>query len=593
MTFQCLTGFFERLAATSKRLAMFDILADLFRQADHNDMAPIIYMSQGRLLPAFHGLEIGMSDKLLTRALAEAAQIAPEDVLAHFKESGDLGTTAEALLAGRTGEGLTVTQVYGELLTIARTSGEGSVDKKLCNLTDLLSASSPSEAKYIARFVMGRLRLGVGDATVLEALALAKLGGREFKPDVERAYNLCSDLGLVGETAATGGVIALSTLTVRVGYPIRMSLCERVAEPEDIIEKMAEKETGPGSRTKVPTIRPCAIEPKLDGIRCQIHKDGDHVEIFSRNLERTTAMFPDLVEAVRRQIKARQMIFEGEALAFDEGTGELLPFQTTIQRKRKHEVIAYAKEFPLKLFAFDLLYVDGEHYMPKPYRERRMELLARIAPGSVIEPNEAEETQDPARARQIFETIVARGLEGIVAKRLDSTYTAGARNFDWIKLKRNYKGELSDTVDLCLVGYFRGGGKRARFGIGTVLAAVYDPDSDTFKTVSKVGTGFSDEEWVALRERLDRVAVAHQPARVDSRMEPHVWVQPTYVITVAADEITRSPLHTCGADADGIGYALRFPRAQGFLREDKHPEDANRVGDIIALYNLQKRVKLE
>ena len=593
MRFRDLAVFFARLDATSKRLEMFDILADLFRQTASGDIAPIIYMSQGRLLPAFHGLEIGMSDKLLTRALAEASQTSPEDVLAHFKKSGDLGTTAEALLAGRTGEGLTVKQVYGEFLTIARTSGEGSVEKKLCNLADLLATASPLEAKYIARFVMGRLRLGVGDATVLEALALAKLGGREFKPELERAYNLCSDLGRVGEAAGKGGLEAIGKLTVQVGYPIRMSLCERVAEPEDIIEKMAEKEKGPGSRKKVPKIRPCAIEPKLDGIRCQIHKAGARVDIFSRNLERTTPMFPDIVEAVKRQVRARDMIFEGEALAFDEGTGELLPFQTTIQRKRKHEVADYAREFPLKLFVFDLLYVDGENYMPRPYRERRAELVARIARDTVIEPNEAEETRDPARVRQIFESAVARGLEGIVAKRMDSTYTAGARNFDWIKLKRNYKGELSDTVDLCLVGYFRGGGKRARFGIGTVLAAVYDAATDTFKTVSKVGTGFSDEEWVQLRERLDRVAVKHKPARVDSKMEPDVWVQPAHVITVAADEITRSPMHTCGAGADGVGYALRFPRVQGFLREDKSPEDANTVKDIIRLYDLQKRVKLE
>jgi DNA ligase-1 len=596
MRFQDLAAFFARLDATSKRLEMFDILADLFRQAAPGDIAPIIYMSQGRLLPAFHGLEIGMSDKLLTRALAEASQTSPEDVLAHFKKSGDLGTTAEALLAGRTGEGLTVKQVYGEFLTIARTSGEGSVEKKLCNLADLLATASPLEAKYIARFVMGRLRLGVGDATVLEALALAKLGGREFKPELERAYNLCSDLGLIGEAAGKGGLKAIGRLAVEVGYPIRMSLCERVAEPEQIIDKMklVERVKVKGSKQqRIETIRPCAIEPKLDGIRCQIHKAGARVDIFSRNLERTTPMFPDIVEAVKRQVRARDMIFEGEALAFDEGTGELLPFQTTIQRKRKHEVADYAREFPLKLFVFDLLYVDGENYMPRPYRERRAELVARIARDTVIEPNEAEETQDPARVRQIFESAVARGLEGIVAKRMDSTYTAGARNFDWIKLKRNYKGELSDTVDLCLVGYFRGGGKRARFGIGTVLAAVYDAATDTFKTVSKVGTGFSDEEWVQLRERLDRVAVTHKPARVDSKMEPDVWVQPTHVITVAADEITRSPMHTCGAGADGVGYALRFPRVQGFLREDKSPEDANTVKDIIRLYDLQKRVKLE
>src|SRR5438876_1003101 len=460
MRFQDLVRVFERLEATTKRLEMFEILAELFRQTTPDEIAPIIYMSQGSLLPAFHGLELGMSEKLLTRALAQAAQRAPEDVLAHFKGTGDLGTTAEALLAGRKGKGLTVTQVYTELLRIARTSGEGSVEKKLCNLADLLALASPSEAKYIARFVLGRLRLGVGDATVLEALAL-------------------------------------------------------------------------------------------------------------------------------------EIIFEGEALAFDEGTGELLPFQTTIQRKRKHGVEDHAKEFPLKLFAFDLLYVDGEDWTPRPYRERRAELVARIAKDTVIEPAEMEETDDAARLRVIFESAIARGLEGIVAKRPDSPYAAGARNFNWIKLKRSYKGELSDTVDLCLVGYFRGGGKRARFGIGAVLAAAYDPASDSFKTVSRIGTGFSDEEWVQLRERLDEIAVAHKPARVDSKMEPDVWVQPTYVVTVAADEITRSPLHTCGADAEGIGYALRFPRVQGFLRADKRPEDANTGQDIIALYEQQRRVKLE
>lgn len=577
MRFQDLATFFERLEATSKRLEMFGILADLFRRTAPDDIAPIIYMSQGRLLPAFHGLEIGMSDKLLTRALAEASRKTPEEVLAHFKETGDLGTTAEALLAGREGEGLTVKQVYGEFLTIARTSGEGSVEKKLCNLADLLATVSPQEAKYIARFVMGRLRLGVGDATVLEALALAKLGGREFKPELERAYNLCSDLGRVGEAASQGGREAISKFAVQVGYPIRMALCERLAGPEEIVEKIGR----------------CAVEPKLDGFRCQIHKDGEHVEIFSRNLERTTPMFPDIVEAVRRQVRARDIVFEGEALAFDEGTGELLPFQTTIQRKRKHDVADHAKEFPLKLFGFDLLYVDGEDFTPRTYRERRAEMVARIAKDTVIEPAEMEETDEAARVQVIFESAIARGLEGIVAKRLDSPYTAGSRNFNWIKLKRSYKGELSDTVDLCLVGYFRGGGKRARFGIGTVLAAVYDSATDTFKTVSKVGTGFSDEEWVALRERLDRIAVAHRPARVDSKMEPDVWVQPTFVITVAADEITRSPMHTCGADAEGVGYALRFPRVQGFLREDKRPEDANTVSDIIELYELQRRVKLE
>lgn len=577
MKFRRLAEVFMRLEATSKRLEMFDILAELFRESQPEDMPPIIYMSQGRLLPAFQGVEMGMSDKLVMRALTNATERPAAEILSHYKQSGDLGTTAEALLKDHEGEGLSVLQVYEQLLAIARMAGGGSVEQKLRSLARLLGAASPLEAKYVARFVVGRLRLGVGDATVLEALALAKFGDRKFKSDLERAYNLCSDLGRVGRLASEGGQAAIAAIEVQVGYPIRMMLCERVAQPEEIIQKIGR----------------CAVEPKLDGFRCQIHKEGDRVDIFSRNLERTTAMFPDVGEAVRQQIKAHSMIFEGEALAFDEGSGELLSFQATIQRKRKHDIADIAKEFPLKLFVFDLLYVDGEDYTRRPYINRRKELEARIMEGPIIEPGEAQEVEDPAQLREIFEATIGRGLEGIVAKRLDSPYTAGSRNFNWIKLKRSYKGELSDTVDLCLVGYFRGGGKRARFGIGAVLAAVYDSEADMFRTICKVGTGFADEEWVQLRERLDPIALDHQPARVDSKMVPDVWVQPTYVITVAADEITRSQLHTAGADADGTGYALRFPRVQGFLREDKRPEDANTVKDITELYDLQKRVKLE
>src|SRR5207244_2529879 len=226
MRFQDLVTVFGRLEATTKRLEMFEILAELFRQTTPDEIAPIIYMSQGALLPAFHGLELGMSEKLLARALAQAAQRTPEDVLAHFKGTGDLG-------------------------------------------------------------------------------------GREFKPGLGRAYNRCSDLGRIGEVVSKGGREAIANIAAQVGYPIRMALSERVPGPEEIIAKIGR----------------CAVEPKLDGFRCQIHKDGERIEIFSRNLERTTPMFPDLVEAVKRQMRAREIIFEGEAVAFDEGTGELLPFQ--------------------------------------------------------------------------------------------------------------------------------------------------------------------------------------------------------------------------------------------------------------------------
>ncbi|MBI4823262.1 MAG: ATP-dependent DNA ligase [Nitrospirae bacterium] len=573
MKFLTLTGYLERLEATTKRLIMFEILSELFKEASSEDIDKIIYISQGILLPAFYGIEIGMSEKLLIRALSEAGDVSTKKVEELFSKSGDLGLTAESLIKGK--GGLTVKDVYEELMDIARTSGAGSVEKKIGLLSNLLKGVSSKEAKYIARFVIGRLRLGIGEPTVLEALALSE-GNRALRVELERAYNLCSDLGLIAKTLKGRGISAIRKFKVNVGYPIRMALCERLPSGEDIIKKIGK----------------AAIEAKYDGFRCQVHKDGDRVEVFSRNLERTTHMFPEIIEATKTHFLAKKAIFEGEALAFSEATGELLPFQITIQRKRKHGIEELRKECPLKFFAFELIYEDGEDYTEKPYIERRKRLESLIEKNPVIEPAEMVVTDEHEEIYSFFENSIERGLEGIIAKRLDSPYTAGARNFNWIKLKRSYRGELADTVDVCIVGYFRGKGARARFGIGALLGAVYEPHSDTFKTISKVGSGFKDEEFFELKRKLDEITISHKHPRVDSLISADTWVLPRYVVTVTADEITRSPSHTAGMDKEGIGYALRFPRAVGFLRDDKNPEDANTVKEIEELFKMQRKVKV-
>jgi len=273
--------------------------------------------------------------------------------------------------------------------------------------------------------------------------------------------------------------------------------------------------------------------------------------------------------------------------------GEFYPFQITIQRKRKHGVLEYAKEYPLKLFAFDLLYIEGEDYTVKPFIERRKKLEEVIPQNNTLELSEMRLVETPKEIEEFFEDAISRGLEGIMAKRLDAPYTAGSRNFNWIKLKRSYKGSLSDSIDVVIVGYFYGKGARAKLGIGALLTAVYDPNTDTFKTVSKVGSGFTEEDWIRLKKLLDEIKLPHRHPRVDSILEADVWVEPRYVITVVADEITRSPLHTAGRSLEEPGYALRFPRAVGFIRQDRNPEDANTVEEIIRLYNLQKRVSVE
>ncbi|HOL54968.1 MAG TPA: ATP-dependent DNA ligase, partial [bacterium] len=354
-------------------------------------------------------------------------------------------------------------------------------------------------------------------------------------------------------------------------------LAERLPTAEDIIAKIGR----------------CSVEPKFDGFRCQIHKDGKDIKIFSRNLEDNTEMFPDLVDGARKQINSEKAIIEGEALAFNEEAQEFYPFQVTVQRKRKYQIETMMIDLPLKLFAFDLLYLDGEDYTSRPYIERKEKLGKLILPGNVIMVADYIITDDPKELDAFFENAIGSGLEGIVAKRLDAPYQAGARNFNWIKLKRSYKGELTDTVDLVILGYYVGRGARAKFGIGSLLAGVYDSETDTFKTIAKIGSGLTEDEWVKMKNILDEIKVDKKPSRVISVLEPDVWVEPRYVVEVRADEITRSPVHTAGKDEGELGYALRFPRVERFIRVDRVPEDATTVKEIQEMYDMQKKVEVK
>lgn len=580
MKFSIVAEAFEQLESTTKRLQMFEILSELFKKTPNEDIDKLIYICQERVRPAFEGIEIGMAEKMLEKAIARATGTDLKKVTQLCKKTGDHGLAAQELAKKQTHKlmqpkELTLADVYNGFLETAQTSGSGAVDKKINIIAGLLSRAKPIEAKYIARFVIGRLRLGIGDPTILDALSKAKTGERNLRPKLERAYNLCSDLGLVARTFFTKGINGIEKFEVTPGRPIRMALAERLPSPQEIIQKIGK----------------CSIEKKYDGFRLQCHKIGDQVYLFSRNLENMTNMFPDIVESIKKYIKAKDAIIEGEALVYNEATGELMPFQVTITRKRKYEIEEKKKELPLKLFVFDLLYADGKDYTQEPYSERIKAIEKYVKTGEAIEHAERIITDNPKEVQKFFDEAVSAGLEGVMAKRLDAPYSAGARNYNWIKLKRSYKGELADTIDVVIVGYLKGKGMRAEFGIGAILAAVYDEKEDTFKTIAKIGSGFSEEDWVKLRKELDKIAVKHKPARVDSLIVPDVWVEPKYVITVKADEITKSPLHTAGKHDDEPGFALRFPRAQGFIRTDKSPEDANTVKEIEEMFKMQKHVK--
>jgi DNA ligase 1 len=588
MRFDDLAKYFERLEAARGRLNMYSLLDELFTRAGANEIAEIAYLLEARLGPPFAAVNIGMGERMVAAAVAAAAKESEAAVSKLYKKLGDLGLVAQSLTPKNRRGKLTVSEVYSSLLEIARTSGRGSAEKKVKRLAGLIGSASPLSALYIARFVVGRMRLGVGAPTIIEAVARWRPNSKEARAVIERAYNLCSDLGLTLKTMRQRGLEGLEKFKVRVGAPVRMMLAERLPNAEAIVKRLGR----------------CAVEAKLDGFRCQVHLRGGKVEIFSRNLERTTDMFPDIAEAVAASVAARDAIIEGEAVAVNEATGEFHPFQVTAQRKRKHKIEEMAREFPLVFVAFDLLYANGKDYINQEYQTRRAaleKLIKQSAPAKsakLAKPNgrvrvvERVVTEDPSELQKFFDEQIERGLEGVVAKRLAARYEAGARNFNWIKLKRAYRGELSDTIDVAVVGYLRGRGMRARLGIGALLAAVYDKKTDSFKTVGKVGSGLSEKNWVRLRESLDETATSDKPARVDSRLVPDAWVEPQYVMTVLADEITRSPIHTCARDKRGAGLALRFPRVVGFIREDKSPEDATTVAEIKKMYAMQKKRRL-
>ena len=574
MLFDSLADYFERIEATGERIILYQLISELLDHASANELPKIAYLCEARLAPAFASLEMGMGERLVAESVAIATKKTPRQTNRAYKQLGDLGFVAENLLPQRISR-LTISQVHEGLLEIAKTSGPGSIERKTRLLAELIKRASPRGARYVVRLAVGRLRLGVGAITIIEAVARTNPDHKQTRALVERAFNSCSDLGLVLKTLRQKGPRGLARFKLRVGNPVRMMMAERLPTAEAIVARLGR----------------CAAEAKLDGFRCQVHLRNRKVEIFSRNLERTTSMFPDLVAAARKQIKGPSAIIDGEAAALNEATGEFYPFQVTVKRKRKHNVEQMAREFPLALVAFDLLYAHGRDYSGETYRVRHAELRRVIKGDGCIRLVERLLTGSAKGLQNFFDRQVERGLEGIIAKRLDAPYSAGARNFNWIKLKRTYKGELSDTVDVVVVGYLRGRGMRAPLKIGALLGAVYDTRKDTFQTIAKIGSGFSEENWIKLRRLLDKSRVARRPARVQSRITPDVWVEPKYVVTVLADEITRSPVHTCAQDKEGVGLALRFPRVVGFIRDDKSPEDATTVKEICEMYRMQRKSK--
>ncbi len=572
MKFVDLAANLDRMEATRSRNELVRITSDVYRASSTDELGPITYLIQGRLAPFFEPVEIGLGERLLMTALASAYGARKDEVTRLNRQTGDLGITAQRLAPAHRGDSPTVIEVHRRLLEIAAASGPGSQQKKLDVFTGLLRDLDSSSAKHLVRITLGKMRLGIGDPTVLDALSSAKTGDRSLRPILEAAYNRTSDLGLIARTLWDSGEKGLDALKVRAGQPLRPQLAERLPNPEAVIKKLG-------------TV---AVQPKYDGLRVQIHKDGEQVKLFSRNLESMTEMFPELVKAAAR-LRAKSVILDGEAIAYNPESEEYVPFQETTARRRKEGIQELAARVPMRAFVFDAMFRDGDDLTQLPYQQRFevVQDLLRKADTLVVAPLIKTDSAD-VLTRELLDNI-SRGLEGVVAKRLDSTYQAGARNFNWVKLKRNTSGRLNDTIDVVLLGYYGGKGKRAEFGAGALLAGVYDSDKDEFATITKLGTGLSDQGWREIHQRLASLEVAQKPARVSSNYVPDAWLEPAIVVEVLADEITPSPRHTAGMTADGPGFALRFPRIVSIRTADKRAEDATTVREIREMFAQQRQ----
>jgi len=595
MKFKDLSIFIEKIEATSSRLTITQHLSDLFKKLTSEEIEKTLYLLQGRVVPLFEKLEFNLAEKTVIKTVALALNLERKLFENQYKKIGDLGQTVEHFkkqIQLFDEKSLTVLEVYEHLLSLAKSAGAGSQERKIHILAGLIRQLDPLSCRYLVRIPTGVLRLGFSDMTVLDAFSWMLTGDKSLRSQIEHAYHVRPDLGFIGRTLKEEGIKGLHGVKPKLFTPIIMMRAERLSSGKEIIEKIGK----------------CAVQQKFDGFRLQAHysKKSNEVRLYSRNLEEVSVMYPDVIDAVKREMKAQEIIFEGEAIGFDPNTGGFLPFQETVQRKRKYDIEEKAKEIPLKFFVFELLFYDWTNYLHLPYVDRRKTLQKAIRESKKVEQNTIllapEKILDNEKDIEIeFQDAISKGLEGIIAKKLNGVYQPGARGWNWIKFKRSYTSKIEDTVDCLIMGYDFGKGKRTDFGIGAFLVGIYDEKKDKFVTIAKIGTGLSDEEWRELKVKSQKSKITSKPNNyeVDKQMNCDVWMSPEIVVEIRADEISKSPVHSAGRtmkasksgkaqEVDNPGFALRFPRLERF-RNDKRPNDVTSLEELEKMFKRQKK----
>lgn len=572
---------------TSSRLALTEHLENLFRKTPNEDIDKVIYLLQGKIGSNMDLPEIGLAEKLVIKSLSFSSGFSAADIEKIYIKTGDLGQAAQQIFHNKKQitlftEKITVDTVFSIFIKIAKLSGKGSQELKLKYMSNLLNNASPIGAKYIIKMIMGTLRLGIADFTVLDALALAYTNSKSNRKLLEKAYNITNDIGKIAKTLLIEGLDGIRKIKIEIFQPIRPMLAERLPSSEEIIKKF---ENG------------ASAEYKLDGERIQIHFSFNNhsqekkVEFFSRKLEKITSFYPDLIECIFNS-KFKNGIIEGEVVAINNQTGEFLPFQELMHRRRKYNIEKAVESYPVVINLFDILYLDDVDITGEPYSKRRklLEDFAESLDNETIKTIPQRIVESVEDIEKFHSNAIEDGCEGLIIKGLSSYYRAGAREFAWIKLKREYHTSFSDSVDLVIVGAVYGRGRRVG-KYGTLLLSIYDPENDLYPSICKVGTGFSDAILEELFNQLESHKLLIKHKKVITKLKMDVWFDPFIVIDVIGSEITLSPIHSAAFNIikKDYGLALRFPKFTGKIRYDKGPHECTTTTEIIQMYKTQLR----
>ena len=558
MLYKELVEVYEQLGATTKRLEKTKILADLIKKTKKEELEIVVNLVQGNVFPPWDARKIGFSSRSMLKAIANSIGIEADKVEKLWAKKGDLGIVVEDLIKDKKqrtlfSKELTADKVFDNIRKLATMEGEGTVDRKIGLVSELLINAKPNEAKFIVRLVLEEMRVGTAEGIVRDAIAQAF---DKKIDDVEHAFDMVVDYGEVAQLAKED---KLHKVELKVGRPVKLMLAVLVKNVDEGFEYVG---------------RPAIFEYKYDGFRIQIHKDKKGIKLFTRNMEDVTKQFPDVVENVKKYVKGESFILDSEAVGFDKKTGKYLPFQSISQRiKRKHGIEKIADEFPVEVNVFDVLYLDGESLIDKHLIERRkiIEKIVKEEKKKIVLSKRLV-TDNVEYAEKFYNESLKAGNEGVMIKSLEASYKAGRYVGYMCKLKN-----ILEALDLVIIGAEWGEGKRAKWLSSYTVACKKDGD---LVEVGKVSTGMKEKAEEG--HTFEQLTKELKPLILEEKGKS-VKVKPQIVVEVAYEEVQKSTTYSSG-------YALRFPRVLR-VRVDKPVSEISNIKDIDRIYKMQRKGK--